>query len=748
MSRKKCFASACAALLLLTLLGGCQSESSPQEGFYDSDIQSSEISDTWIAENENYRLNLNETSMGITLTDRKTGRTYGTNPQAVGEQQFDEFGMPIKRHPQVESALFIEYLDVEKNTTAKLISYSAAVKGGRTVCEKVENGIRISYYFDDARIMIPLTYTLRETGVAVTLNPQEIQEDGNMLISVSLAPFWCAVSNTESDGYLLYPSGSGALIYAKELSQPGESYSDEVYGPDAAKETWDKTSTTKAIRLPVFGAKSGDTATCGIIEQGAESCLLDLTVGSTSLGYSSVYVTYQVRGYTANIKELYNNRYYKGLVYADDKIDAPLTVGYYPLSGADADYSGMAAVYREYLNATVGEVSDAKASALSITAIGGARIARSFLGIPYQTLLPTTTVDQATEILTDLQNSGVEVSAFTLSGYGKYGVDTVKLAGGFGMAAKLGAGQSLRTLQTACGEATDLYFDFDTVAFSQSGCGFSSYFDSAVRANRKQAKVYDYEIALLGRKTDSAYSLLARDRFADVAEKLLTQVGKWKLNGIGLSSLSNTAYSDYTDKADSGYYAKANFGGQVTQVYDRIGKAGLKLVSQDANVYAAVRSDAVLDSPTTSNAALVFDADIPFYQMALRGRTALSCESINLVSDPSEQLLRAVESGSGLAYTVIAEYDTALIDDNRPIFYNSRYSDLKEDIVSASQKLSGYYAKIGGSEIRSHRIDASGLRETVYANGVTVFVNYTAQELSSPAGRVPAKGFLVWEDNV
>lgn len=748
MSRKKCFTSACAVLLFLTLLCGCQSESSQKTGSYDSDIQSSDISDTWIAENERYRLELNETSMGVTLTDRQTGNTYGTNPQASGEQQFDELGMPIKRHPQVESVLFIEYLDVEKNTTSKLISYSAAVRSGRTVCERVENGIKISYYFDDAQIMVPLTYTLRETGMAVSMDPREIQENGNMLISVSLAPFWCAVSNTESDGYLLYPSGSGALVYAKELSQPGESYSDEVYGADAAKEVWDKTSTTKAIRLPVFGAKGADTATCGIIEQGAESCLLDLTVGSTSLGYSSVYVTCQVRGYTANIKELYNNRYYKGLVYADEMIDAPLTVGYYPLSGDDANYSGMAAVYREYLNGTAGKVAEAKTSALSITAIGGSQIAKSFLGVPYQTLLPTTTVAQATEILQDLRNSGVDVSAFTLSGYGKYGVDAEKLAGSFGIAGKLGNARSLRTLQETCNDATDLYFDFDTVAFSRSGSGFSSYFDSAVRANRKQAKIYDFNIALLGRKTDSAYSLLARDRIEDCADKILSRVQKWQLTGIGLSSLSNTTYSDYSDKTDSAYYAKAGFGRQVSDVYDRIGRAGIRIVSQDANAYAAVRSAAVFDSPTTSGGALVFDADIPFYQMALRGRTALSCESVNLVSDPAAQLLRAVESGSGLAYTVIAEYDTALIDDNRPLFYNSRYSDLKDSIVSAAGELSGYYAKIGGSEIRSHRIDPSGLRETVFANGVTVFVNYTAQELSSPAGRVPAKGFLVWEGNV
>ena len=89
-----------------------------------------------------------------------------------GGEQFDEFGMPIKRHPQIESVLFIEYLDTQKNTTSKLISYSAAVQNGRTVLENTDNGVKVEYYFDDAEIMIPITYTLRENGLSVTLDPK------------------------------------------------------------------------------------------------------------------------------------------------------------------------------------------------------------------------------------------------------------------------------------------------------------------------------------------------------------------------------------------------------------------------------------------------------------------------------------------------------------------------------------------------------------------------------------------------
>ena len=748
MIRKKYLSSVCAVALTVALLCGCGGSGVSQKRLsYDKEKLSTDISDELIAQNENYRLEINRTSLGVSLTDLKTGKVYGTNPVNSGGEQFDEFGMPIKRHPQIESVLFIEYLDTQKNTTSKLISYSAAVQNGRTVLENTDNGVKVEYYFDDAEIMIPITYTLRENGLSVTLDPKGIEEGSNMLISVSVAPFFCSVENTEKNGYLLYPSGSGALIYPKEVSQPGDSYSAEVYGEDASKEKWDKTSTEKSIRLPVYGAKSGDTAAFAIIEKGADSCLLETTVGSTSVGYSAVYATYQLRGYTANIKELYNNRYYKGLVYSDNMTDAPLEIGFYPLAGENADYSGMAGLYRSYIEKTEGKAENAKAATLNITAVGGTMISKSFLGVPYTTLLATTTLKDAAAMVKELEEGGAKVSALALSGFGKTGIDSVKPAGGFGIAGKLGSSKDFTSLKKTCENSnTDLFFDFDAVTFSKSGGGLSSYFDSAVRANRKRAKVYDYNIALLGRETDSAYSLTARNKLTYITNKIIKKAGA--IPGIGLSSLSNTAYSDYTDKSSGLYYAKSGMTEQVSEIIENVKKSGKKFMSSEANAYAAVKSDVIFNSPARSNAALIFDDDIPFYQMALRGRTALSSESLNLATDREEELLKAVEGGMGLTYTLTAKYDTKLIDSGVPVFYNSLYSDLKDGIISDSKTLSELYGKIGNSAIKSHKIHDSGLRETVYENGVTVFVNYSSGELNSPAGSVRAHGFLIWEEKV
>ena len=55
------------------------------------------------------------------------------------------------------------------------------------------------------------------------------------------------------------------------------------------------------------------------------------------------------------------------------------------------------------------------------------------------------------------------------------------------------------------------------------------------------------------------------------------------------------------------------------------------------------------------------------------------------------------------------------------------------------------FLHFGNSEIASHTILENGLRETVYANGVKVYVNYLDKDLETDFGTVKAESFLVGE---
>ena len=113
-----------------------------------------------------------------------------------------------------------------------------------------------------------------------------------------------------------------------------------------------------------------------------------------------------------------------------------------------------------------------------------------------------------------------------------------------------------------------------------------------------------------------------------------------------------------------------------------------------ANDYAAAISDIITDIPTSSTGSYIFDYDIPFYALVFKGYIPITTESINLSSNSNELLLKAVESGCGLNYTVTQRWDNSLIDANYPYFYNSVYENVKDRIISDYSKLSDYYDKI------------------------------------------------------
>ena len=330
------------AAVLLLLCASCGTQTPPAARAFDEQVSSAAPENALLAQNERFRLDWDGDKDGVRLTDLATGRVWGTSPAEPETPQLDEYGDPVRRHPLVDSALAINYISDDTQTEDTLSAYAGAVKGGRTVCRALEDGLRVEYYFDDVAIMIPVEYRLRDTGVVMRVATGEIQEGKNKLVSIALAPFFCAVEDDRADSWLLVPSGSGALIYPKTVSQQGNSYAAQVYGTDPAIEQWDLPTTEKYVRVPVYGAKSGDAAVCAIIEEGAESAVIQVSSGARAYGYSSVWASFVMRGYTENKTTLLVDSKVKNTIYADGITASALAIGFYPLTDGDATYTGMA----------------------------------------------------------------------------------------------------------------------------------------------------------------------------------------------------------------------------------------------------------------------------------------------------------------------------------------------------------------------------------------------------------------------
>ena len=732
------------SVIMIFALSAC-TQNAWKAAEFDTEIPPALLSDGKVlAENDNYRLEWISYSASVALVDKATGERWCTTPTKEGEPTVDALGMPIKKNPQLSSPILIEYMDNNSNSEERLVGYTAAVTGGRIRASLIENGVKVEYYFDDAAIMVPVEYVLRDDCVAVTVDPNGIQESTNTLNAISILPFWCSAENDEDDAYLFVPSGSGALISSQTISQQGIMYSTSVYGDDAVMRVDDLVTIEKSARLPVFGSKQGNKGSFAIIESAAESVDIDANVGSGVIGHSGIYATYQVRGYSYTVFSPLGDKKVVRNIFAKDMNQTPMTIAYYPLKDDKANYSGMAEVYKNYLKETKAVTEKTDDSPLNVTFVGGAMVNKSFLGVPYKDLVAATTLKEAQDILIELsEKTGAKISA-KLSGFGSAGIETGNYAGDFTIHDNLGSQKDLKNLSTFCDDNNiDLYMDFDIVKLKNGSQGFSTFFDTAYNSLYKVAYGYEYDLAIRSYITETQHAFLSRGLLSKGLDKLLKKTAKWDLPGISLETLTSVAYSDYSDRKSTLYYSKGNMAEDVTSMMNKVSES-YKVAAYDANAYAALAADVVFETPVRSSQERIFKADVPFYQMVFKGYVPMSGETVNIASDEQEVILKSVESGCGLNYVLTANYYNEFIDSQNNYFFGSKYCDINDKLIKNYTDIKDYYAAINGAEIVSHQILDGGLRETVFDNGVKVYVNYSENGTASPIGEVAAESF-VWE---
>ena len=730
-------------LLSLTACGG--SDFTPTTKAFDKDVRSNVPStNETIAKNDKYTLQYDAATGGIKIVDNATGALWETCPTPVGGEEFDSMGMPIKRHGYPQSVLEVGYMDKKISGGGNQVTttYDGVVDTGRMVYKPIENGVTIEYYFDLQEFMVPVDYVLKDDYVSISVDSTKIQESELKITYVSFTPFLSSIPNDSEDSYLFIPSGSGALISGDSYNDQGHIYSAYIYGDDLTMEERYISTNETSIRLPVYGYKNGDLGGFAIIDGGAETALLYSSSGNTAYKFSTIYPSFQLRGYTSHLATSFNNTR-NANIFPENKIEGKFSVRFYPLSGEKANYSGMADVYRDYLIKDCGMTETKDEKSVSVSLIGGTEITKSFLGVPYKTIYPTTTVEQAGTIISELSGE-IDDLAVKFKGFGASGVDNGSIGGGFTVSDNIGSIKQLKKLAANYGEKVDLYMDYEVVKYASSGSGFKYFGDAVMNSGSIKSDQYIIDKALRNNEEKLKYRLLRPVRFSDAVSKSLSTNNKWKLGGVSFETLSSLSYSDYSDINNTvDYNSKHGFDKAVSDALKQVKEGNQKLMTNSANAYAAVASDIIENVPVTSDNGFAFMESVPFYSMVFKGYVPMTTEAINTSVTPQKAVLGAVEGGLGLNYTVISQWDNSLINALYPYFNTTVYSTVKEDMISTYKALASYYESINGAKITSNTIISSGVHCTTFDNGVTVYVNYNSKAAQTPAGEVAAYNYIV-----
>lgn len=692
-----------------------------------------------VAENDAYILSWNAEEYSLSLVQKSTGQKWSTIPYDTANETVDGYA-----RVNLHSPLTLWYVESGKNNLKSISAYQDCVNNGSITCEKIENGLRVTYYFMSLEISVSVDYELTADGFTASIPTDKITENQQRVYSISLLPYFVATKNAP-DSYLFVPSGSGALIYTDTALRPVSSYSESVYGNDAAKAVNSKINSDYGCKLPVYGVHNAadNSGIFAVISSGAESAKIEATAADPDIGYSSAYATFILRGSTTvSVTEVRGS---ESLVekYSDDisSIDK-FTVRYFVMdSSADTSYNAMASLYRDYLLENGGLNNASQTADWYLNVLCGARIKKTILGVPYYSTVSVTSLEEASEIVEKVSSIGNTAPIIKLSGFGDYGLDIGKIAGGFGVSNKFGGKKELAELEKKAEENADsLYFNFDVIRFGKSSSGFSTRTDAAKSANGTSAISGYYDVASNILRLDyGEYGFIMRSKLPNVIDKLLEKAEDLSMNGLALDSLSSVSYSDYSD---SDYYVKGNMARDVSKIVTDIKSSKYKVAVSQANVYAAGIADCVLGTPQSSSGYDALDVDIPFYQMVFKGYVPIYSSELNLSANSRRTFLEALKSGQGLGFSVNDSYSSNLMTGANSALAAGVFDDIFDEMKGYIEESADFLERVRNVGITEYKVLSDTLSKTVFENGTVVYVNLGMSDEQTPLGVLEKMSFI------
>ncbi len=622
---------------------------------------------------------------------------------------------------QLKSALIVEYSESKKNTTNNFNSYEECVLNGNVKTEISGNSVTVTYSSATFGFSIPLTLKITDGAFVAEIDTAKIIESKSKyrVTDISFLPYFGAADGSE-DGYLFVPDNTGGIIEFNNGKTQYAIYTEKVYGTDMVL---DKKLPESRIKMPVYGIKAGDNAVFAIIENGAENATLYARTNGMKHSYAAVYAQFNLR---SNVKfEVVSGQgmttFEKGKIAV-----GKISVKYNFLNGSAADYSGMAAVYKDYLFSDKADIKVEPQVCLDL--YGSVMKTKSFLGIRYNSPEKLTTASDVEKIVSELKKNGTDGITIRYNNWNTQEINSkiissAKTNGSIGTKVE-------KLIASMDKKGVALYPSINTVmTYKKSSNPLHTLLYSARNISdtlvQKWQQHYGY-----GPKGDGDY-ILNYNTLSKNLNKLFKDISKKKITNIAFSDLGNSLYSEYSDKAYKRNDMSALLGKKLASYTEKN-----DLLLENPNAYAAVYADYIIGVNGNLPVSDLIDYTVPFVQLVYSGKVAYSTEALNLSGNPNKAFLKALESGSAPMYSLIYR-DTALLTNTElNTLYSSSYKYWK-DTVNKQYKVLEEVSK--GSQktaiVRHDRV-ANNVYRTEYANGFAVYVNYSKTDYTLENGSV------------
>ena len=681
---------------------------------------------------ENGRLSLAvDTAEGRILVTAG-GTDWTSTPAGYGEDPLARGGTKIA----MESLLQVEYADKLGNIST-VNGQAASVNQGGLSCRKINDGVLLVFHFPKEGFTIPLEITLDGGALEVSVRLDGVEEanEAYQLTAISLLPYFGAAP-AGADGYLLVPDGSGALIEWKKADAAAEDYRQYVYGREPAATKMQLDALEETACLPVFGLKNGETALLGIITEGAGRAVVNASVSGKRCSYSNVFAQFLYRD-SEMVAIAQKNQTVRVLEQAPPDAER-FSVRYLFLQGEEADYVGMAHLYGEWLMRGRPEKQAGGDVPLYMELLGGVMTQQSFLGFPVDRMTALTAYEDVQAITARLRELGVEKTTVHYRWWNKDG-DGAAIPTGIQPEGRLGGRADFRRALSDLQEAgIPLYLDFNFTDLVKDRWGFRRTADAAASMRKNPSLQFSYTLQDHQAVTTESYTLLRLTGIRKAVDQVIAAAGEEAFTGFAPVTLGRKLYSDFSGKSVRRDTADREW----AALLESLRQAKGKLLLSAACGYALPYADVVTDTPLYTSGYSIETAGVPFYQIALHEYVDMSTPSLNQMSDPRQGLLQALETGVGIKFRFVYRLPEEAEAGGASLL-GALFGDWAEEAAALYREAEPILSRVAGRRIVSHTRLTGEVRETVFDNGVRIYVNYGDADYADGSVTVEAGGYAV-----
>lgn len=687
-----------------------------------------------VAESDSYELYYFEPTFSIKLVNKETGAVMEST---LSDEKDDGTANKTWRG-YMKSGIVIYAIKGTVNThQVDMVNSKNQIRTWYT-----ENGIYAEISFTEFGFKVGVEVRLEDDQLVVRMPEYAIEEtkENYYICTVSLFPMMGYTYLGEEDGYMLLPDGNGALIYLDDKEgRYSTGFSQMIYGADAGFDSssaksylWDKFEMVTAanqVIAPVFGmAHTEDQlAYLAIVEEGDERCYIECQPNGVYINYNRCFARFLLRN--VYVQPLNNSNSGSVKTVEADRLHSDLQVRYCLLSGSDANYSGMANAYRDYL----------LENGLVRKADCGYNTRIDFLGVEQEEFLMgttdvvMTTASDMESIFNMLREAGVENVLSVYKGWQKGGLYDLPISG-YKTDSSIGSTAALTHLiREQAEKGYDVYLYNDGLLINKTTN--ATTFNAMKMVNKRtfemevNGQVYDLFYYQLPARAESALKSFVQDYTAE------------GVNNLALAGISNTLFS-YSYRGS--YYSRRD---SMVSLQNAVAYADeyCQMLLETPNAYLWQYTDAFLDMPLGSSDFLYVDQDIPFLSIVLKGIVPMYSDYVNFEANKHENFLQMVESGMYPSFYLAHEDSSKLIYTNSSGLYSLEYETYIDTIISYDKALRQLAQQTYDAVIVCHETLEAGVVKVSYSNGVVIYVNYNEYDVTHDGLTIEALSYKAGE---